>query len=399
MQSYIKKNIIAVLTSQLISKGVYGIAILLIIKYMSYDEYANYTFMMGLVAIISGMISSSINNIYIIGGHRFSEQINEILYLQIAVCILLSVAISFWFMLDYNVAIMVSMLSLAICLSEFTKTRYQQKLKFSKYNVIEMGRMILFFLFLLVYLIVNNYFITSNIVIILNAIALLMIVVIDGRKIFSFSLLSLENALKFIKEILSSRYKYLFMYIVILSIMGQTNIFFIKILGNAYDLAIYGVSNQFFSIYSMLISAVNSVFLPVIVNSKDDYVGDLWNFKFCVAGKLLICCIILDAFLAVFVHFYFAGKYDESIPLICIYSILSVVSVVLVPYVNIVLKNFEFLFMMLVSIGAMLLNVFLGVVLFLWFGVVGMAVSTLISYTFLNLCGYFRAKSMLVECI
>lgn len=399
MQSYIKQNIIAVLTSQLISKGVYGIAILLIIKYMSYDEYANYTFMMGLVAIISGMISGSINNIYIIGGRRFSEQINEILYLQIAGCILLSVAISFWFMLDYGVAIMVSMLSLAICLSEFTKTRYQQKLKFSKYNVIEMGRMTLFFLFLLAYLIVNNYFITSNIVIILNAIALFMIVVIDGRKIFSFSASSLENALKFIKKIVFSRYKYLFMYIIILSIMGQTNIFFIKMLGNAYDLAVYGVSNQFFSIYSMLINAVNSVFLPVIVSSKDDYVGDLWNLNFCVAWKLLICCSILDAFLAAFVHFYFVGKYDESISLICIYSILSVISVVLVPYVNIVLKKFEFLFMFLASVGAMLLNIFLGVVLFLWFGVVGMAVSTLISYTFLNLCGYFRAKSMLVKCI
>lgn len=394
MQGYMKQNIIAVLTSQFISKGVYGIAILLIMKYMSYDEYANYTFMMGLVAIISGMISSSINNIYIIGGRRFSEQINEILYLQIAGCILLSVTISFWFMLDYSVALMVSMLSLAVCLSEFTKTRYQQKLKFSNYNMIEMGRMILFFIFLLVYLIANNYFITSNIVIILNTIALLMIAIIDGREIFSFSASSLENALEFIKKIVLSRYKYLFMYIVVLSIMGQTNIFFIKILGNAYDLAIYGVSNQFFSIYSMIISSVSSVFLPVIVNSKEDCVGDLWHFNFSMVGKLFTCCIILDVFLAAFVHFYFAGKYDEAISLICIYSILAAISVVLVPYVSVVLKNFEFFFMMLVSLGAMLINILFGVTLFLWIGVVGMAISTLISYTFINLCGYFRAKSI-----
>lgn len=399
MQGDIKQNIIAVLTSQFISKGVYGIAILLIMKYMSYDEYANYTFMMGLVAIISGIIASSINNIYIIGGRRFSEQINEILYLQIAGGILLSGVMSLWFMLDYSVALMVSMLSLAVCLSEFTKTRYQQKLKFSNYNMIEMGRMILFFVFLLVYLIVNNYFITSNVVIILNTIAMLMIAVIDGRKIFSFSASSLENALKFIKKIALSRYKYLFMYFVILSIMGQTNMFFIKILGNAYDLAIYGVSNQFFLIYSMLINAVNSVFLPVIVNSKEDCVGDLWHFNFCVVGKLFTCCIILDAFLAAFVHFYFAGKYDEAISLICIYSILAAISVVLVPYVSVVLKNFEFFFMMLVSLGAMLINILFGVTLFLWIGVVGVAISTLISYTFLNLCGYFRAKSMLVKCI
>lgn len=166
----ISKSIFHVTASNFFAKFIYGIIMLLIIRYSSYEEYADYTFYISIVSIVSGFFISGVNNVFITGHAELQDESSYVLS-QIIFCIASIMSISMAYSLSYTSTLSLILLCTAMCLSEFIKTIYQQRLIFSKYIHVEISRVCIYAILIYFLLIYYQFNLFAHCVLFANAMA------------------------------------------------------------------------------------------------------------------------------------------------------------------------------------------------------------------------------------
>ncbi|TYZ20639.1 lipopolysaccharide biosynthesis protein [Selenomonas ruminis] len=395
------KDMLYVFMTSFFSKGIMGVITLLIIKYMDYEEYALYTFLLSVSGLVSGIFVASVNNIYIVGCNKLSLEKDKtsLCLVQTVLVVVFTVLLGNIFAIEGTGLLAVTLLTVAVCFSEFIKTAYQNIQNFSQYNHVELYRVGIFAILIFVYVFLFTNSILAISVILLNSLAFLAAAMMN-KKVFSICSFNqcLGDGVKTFKIIFTSDYKFLFIYMALLTFLANVNVFFLRMVASESDLASYGVAFQFYNIYALVLGAITTVMFPGIVNAETKQkMKDLFELQSKIFKVMLLFVAVTDVFIVEFIKLYFVGKYDESILAFLVFSLLAVFSVMLSPYMTVVLKFECFKPLCKCVFGVVLLHCLSVFFLYPMLGILGMALSLSLSYTLINIYGYVKGKKFLMD--
>lgn len=395
------KAVFQVFSFDLASKIMLGILGLLLIRYLPQAEYAAYTFALSLVAFTSQGLAASFNRIYIVAYQKLQLQNTELAFLAlqlllIAGLILFGIPLSFFLGSLYWV---IAALATASCLSEFTKTFFQQDLKFLTLSLIEFCRSLLFFCCTLALIYFYRNELTASTILLVQVAALLGVSWwAIGKKLVQLETPGFSEITRFSSEIIRGEYRYLFAYFFILGIFTQTDIFMLSILGDDNMLATYGSAFRYYAILSLALGSVHIVLLPMIQKATNDQ--ELFEV-FAKHKKLILMFIptvMVSGWVAQWViPFVDNGKYPGAVLAFRILCVSAVISFAFSPHVNLLMRFGRFRFLFQLICIALVFNVIVNMLLIPEFGATGVAFATLASSAAVTVPIYFQSKKLVAE--
>ncbi|OGJ67188.1 hypothetical protein A3J34_00865 [Candidatus Peribacteria bacterium RIFCSPLOWO2_02_FULL_51_10] len=395
------KAVFQVFSFDLASKVLLGILGMLLIRYLPQAEYAAYTLALSLVAFSSQSLVASFNRIYIVAYQKLRLKNTEMAFLAlqlllIAGLILLGIPLSFSLGSLYWI---IAALAAAYCLSEFSKTFFQQNLKFLTFSLIEFCRSLLFFCCTLLLIQLQKHELTAGAVLLIQTAALLGVSWwAIGKKLTNLQSAGFLEIARFSSEIIKGEYRYLFAYFFILGIFTQTDIFMIGILGDDSMLATYGSAFRYYSILSLALGSVHVVLLPMIQKASNDQ--ELFEV-FAKHKKMILMfipAVLLAGWLAQWaIPFIDNGKYPGAVLSFRILCVSAIISFAFSPHVNLIMRFERFRFLFRLICMALALNVAINMLLIPEFGAAGVAFATLISAAAVTIPIYFRSKKLVAE--
>ena len=394
-----KYDIVKIIISNFFSKGIIGIVSLLIMKYMAYNEYADFTYFLSISSILIGIFVTSINGIFIVKHKSLNLEGEEynLAIIQVIFVISMIILLQLMYSMKLNIFIALSILCVVICLSEFAKTYYQQKMIFSKYIMIEISRNMCYLILILGYLFLYSFELLAISVIFLNAISYIVGIIFNiNFQYIEKCKCDIKQLQNIVYKLFNGQSKYLFLYNALLAVLAQLNIFIIRNYGTAEQLASYGVAFQFYNIFILILSAISVVFFPGVQKIQNQHEIKLFfSFLRKVVGIMSVFIIICDFFIINFMDWYFRGRYESAIDVFIVFSILSGFSVALSPYMSIVMKFARFKEVFYVTLIIIIIYIITCCHVFFEFDIFGLSIMFLCSYTSLNLWGYFKEKKLL----
>ena len=121
-----------ILSADIFAKGVLALVTIALIRFLEPGSYATYTFGVAVATAASQTLASSFNRIYIVGHEKLalSERAEPFLGLQLALVLCVAVLAASWSDLFGGAYLAVVFLGLAMVLSDFAKTFFQQQHRF-----------------------------------------------------------------------------------------------------------------------------------------------------------------------------------------------------------------------------------------------------------------------------
>lgn len=395
------KAVFQVFSFDLVSKILLGILGLLLIRYLSQAEYAAYTFALSLIAFSSQSLVASFNRIYIVAYQKLRLKNTEMAFLAlqlllIAGLILLGTPLSMSLGSLYWI---IAALAAVNCLSEFSKTLFQQELKFLTFSLIEFSRSLLFFCCTLLLIYVQKHELTAGAILLTQTVTLLGVSAwVIGKKLGNLTSGGFSEVARFLTEITKGEYRYLFAYFFILGIFTQTDIFMLGLLGDNSMLATYGSAFRYYSILSLALGSVHVVLLPMIQKASNDQ--ELFAV-FARHKKMILMftpIVLLAGWLAQWaIPLIDNGKYPGAVLSFRILCVSAIISFAFSPHVNLVMRFERFRFLFRLICIALVLNVAINMLLIPKFGAAGVAFATLISAAAVTIPIYFRSKKLVAE--
>lgn len=395
------RAVFQVFSFDLASKALLGILGMLLIRYLPQAEYAAYTLALSLVAFSSQSLVASFNRIYIVAYKKLRLKNTEIAFLAlqlllIAGLILLGIPLSFSLGSLYWI---IAALAAATCLSEFSKTFFQQDLKFLTFSLIEFFRSVLFFCCTLLLVYLQQRKLTASAILLIQTVVLLGVSWRAlGKKLTGLKSAGFSEITRFSREIIKGEYRYLFAYFFILGIFTQTDIFMLGILGDNNMLATYGSAFRYYSILSLALGSVHVVLLPMIQQASND--RELFEV-FAKQKKMILIfipAVLLAGWLAQWViPFIDNGKYPGAVLSFRILCVSAIISFAFSPHVNLVMRFERFGFLFRLICIALILNVATNMLFIPKFGAAGVAIATLISAAAVTIPIYFQSKKLVTE--
>ncbi len=383
------------------SKILLGILGMLLIRYLPQAEYAAYTLALSLVAFSSQSLVASFNRIYIVAYQKLRLKNTEMSFLAlqlllIAGLVMLGTPLSLPLGSLYWV---IAALAAANCFSEFSKTFFQQNLKFLTFSLIEFCRSLLFFGCTLLLIYLQQHELTADAILLIQTAALLGVSWwAIGKKLTHLKGAGFSEIARFSTEIMKGEYRYLFAYFFILGIFTQTDIFMLGILGDNSMLATYGSAFRYYSILSLALGSVHVVLLPLIQKASNDQ--ELFAL-FARHKKMLLMfipAVLLAGWLAQwFIPFIDNGKYPGAVLCFRILCVSAIISFAFSPHVNLVMRFERFRFLFQLICIALVLNVAINMMLIPEFGAAGVAFATLISAAAVTIPIYFQSQKLVAE--
>lgn len=395
------KAVFQVFSFDLASKVLLGILGMLLIRYLPQAEYAAYTLALSLVAFSSQSLAASFNRIYIVAYQKLRLQNTEAPFLAlqlllIAGLILLGTPLLFALGGLYWI---IAVLAAANCLSEFSKTFFQQNLRFLTFSLIEFGRSLLFFICTLTLIWLYKNELTAGTILLVQTAALLGVSWwAIGKKLTHLKSTRLLEIARFSTEIMKGEYRYLFAYFFILGIFTQTDIFMLGLLGDDSMLATYGSAFRYYSILSLALGSVHVVLLPLIQKASNDQELFALFARHKKMILMFIPAVLLAGWLAQWaIPFIDNGKYPGAVLSFRILCISAIISFAFSPHVNLVMRFERFMFLFQLICIALVLNVAINMLLIPKFGASGVALATLISSAAVTIPIYFQSKKLVAE--
>ena len=393
------KSILQVISFDLVSKALLGITGIILIRFMAQTEYAQYTLAISLVMVVTQAFATSLNRLYIVGYQRLKLESSSSSFLgfQLVGIILLSVlalpfASSFkgiyWFIV---VAVV------ATCFSEFSKTFFQEKLKFLHFSFIEIGRTFLLAIGVILAIVIFGKSLCAYQVILIQAAAMgVVFLAVFSRKLELANLFRFREVISLASTIIRGEYKFLFIYFFLFAFFGQLDVFMLRGLANDVTLATYGSAFRYYTLVIMALGSVNNVFLPV-TQKIDDIQKLRATFKrYLKLAAVIAPVILLGAWASRWIiPVIDAGKYPQAVTVFRILAVSAVISIALSPFVNLVMKYEKFRFLFLTVLGAIVISAGLNLLLVPGLGAVGTAISTLISFGLVNGVVFLKAIKLL----
>jgi len=392
------KSIFQVFSLDILSKIVLGITGIILIRFMEPSEYARYILAVSAITIVTQAFSTSFNRLYIVGREKLSQDNNSgFLGFQLSALLVLALAglplvnrigPIYWFILFAAVA---------TALTEFSKTFFQEQLRFLRFSFIELFRTILILAGVMVCMTLVGKSLEAWQVLMVQFLGMIIVFSIAfGRRLEFGRMFKIAPAFSLIKNIVVEDYGYLFGYFFLFSFFGQLDIFMLRSLADSNSVAAYGSAFRYYALVILALSSVHAVLLPL--TQKAGSIGEIkaTNSRYTRLVLFLIPIILAGAWLSQWIiPMIDGGKYPQAIAVFRILAVSSILSLLFSPYVNTVMKFARFKFMLMLVSVAIALGILLNLLLAPALGAIGTAVSTLISFAFVNCSTFLKGRSLL----
>ena len=390
------KSVLQVFSLDIVAKVLLGLVGIILIRFMPKMEYALYTVAISVVSVITQTLASSFNRIYIVGSDQFSlgNASSSFLGLQLLIMLLLTllslplvgvVGSAYWF---------VMLLSLATCLSEFSKTFFQKQLKFVRFSLVELARVLAFGGAVIVLIYVVGHELNAWHVLLVQSLAMLVtFLTLSSKQLRIRDLVAVNAATQLAAKVLRGPYRYLFGYFFVLAFFTQVDVFMLRALADDSALATYGSAFRYYSLLSLALGAVHVVWLPVVQNVQS--LAELTTILVYHKRMVLLFApvVLMGAWAAQWIiPLIDMGKYPDAVLIFRILAISAIVSFAFSPYVNLVMRFEDFKFLFVLIILALLMDVGLNFALVPVHGPVGTAIAAFVAFGIVNGATFVRAK-------
>jgi O-antigen/teichoic acid export membrane protein len=395
------KSILQVFTFNIISKAIMGLTGILLIRYLSLSEYASFTLAFSIMMVVTQAITVSLNRIYIVGQRNlhFSNSSSPFLGFQLLGVLILAIVAFPFVGHSGNLYWFTAAAIIASCFSEFTKTFFQEKLKFVSYSSVEICRTLLVTVgTLLGILFLGNKLAAWQVLAIQAAAMSIIFLVVFGWRIDLRGLLKINEVLILAGTIIRGQFRYLFGYFFLFSFFGQLDVFMLRSLSNDATVATYGSAFRYYTLIIMALGSAHSVLLPMTQKAKStDELRKIFR-KFTRLVFVFAPVVLIGAWASRWIiPAIDAGKYPQAVTVFRILAISAIFSFALSPHVNLVMRYEKFKFLFVAVTIAALISVVSNIFLVPLLGAVGTAISTLISFAYVNGSVYLKARRLLTQ--
>lgn len=394
------KSIATVFSINLLSKGFLALSSFAIIHFMPVNQYAVYTLSLAITSLLTGTLATIFNPIYIVGYMRFYIGNNSAPYLGAQLIAVLATATLIYpfSKLEGSIFIILVLLALVNCCSDFLKTIYQQLLRFDRFAQIELSKSLFIVITLLCLITIYQERIHAWHTLLIQAAAVVVVVLPLLVKLDIFcDIHRIGIGLNICKKIILSEYRYLFGYFFVESIFGQLAVLMLKILNKEHELATYGSAFRYHSFLVFISSgAVQAVLLPTIqrVVSKAE-MNQIFT-KHLTLIFAYVPLIFVGAIAAQWIIPWIdGGKYPNAVRVFQILTASSIFLFAFNPYVNVILRFEKFIFLFVLICTIVIVKLFLSIVLIPSFGSIGAAWLTFIGHFVLNVSIFIYAKHII----
>ncbi len=393
------RSVLQVFSFNIVSKIIMGITGILLIRYMSLGEYASFTFAFSIMMVVTQAFTVSLNRIYIVGQRNLhlSDSSSPFLGFQLMVILVLAIATYPFVAGSRNLYWFTTAAIVATCFSEFTKTFFQEKMKFKSFSAVEICRTVLITIGTLLAIYFLGSKLTAWQVLGIQAVAMsLIFLAAFGRQLNIGELLKISRVLGLARTIIKGQFVFLFGYYFLFSFFGQLDVFMLRFLSNDATVATYGSAFRYYTLVIMALGSAHTVLLPM--TQKAQSVDELRTIfrKFKKLVFVFAPVVLLGAWASMWIiPAIDAGKYPQAVMVFRILAISAIFSFALSPHVNLVMRFEKFKFLFFAVIVAAAISIVLNIFLVPLWGAVGTAISTFVSFGYVNGMVYLKAKRLM----
>lgn len=390
--------IVQVFSSGLLSKGLMALGLVLLMRYLPTGQWADYTFAYALVGIASPMLSTLFNMIFIVGETKRTRRDTASFFAaQVWICTGLIAASCLVWRWEGDLLLAAALLNFTLCLSEFTKTCYQQQLQFARLSLVEFTRSAMFLLGIGGLLALRGERVTASEVLYVQAATMLPLVLpLAWRCLDRSSLWSIRDWGSVLVDLTTQRYRYVTGYYVLLTILGQAAVLLMKGMASEAELANFGAAIRIYGLLMLALHAVLVVQLPAIKQAAGvsgvRAILARHGRTIVPAAAVLAAGAFASPWLLPWID---GGKYPHAPYLLQILCLSVACSYALSPYAHVVMRAGDFRFMFRVMAVVAPLSILGCGCLLVYGGTYAMTWGFVATYLLANLATYYRAQQWL----
>jgi O-antigen/teichoic acid export membrane protein len=393
------KSILQVFSFDLLSRFLVGVLSFLLIRYMPPDEYGAYVFALSLSMVVAQSLASSFNRIYIVGYDTLNIGQSPSSFLGFQLLIIGAVVL---FSLPFQSIVgslywLIVLLIFTTCLSEFSKTDFQQELRFIPSSLVEVFRSALFLALVVALIFVLRYELESWHVLLGQASVMLLAFLIASRHRIDFkNLFRIQEGFRTARDVLRGKYRFLFIYFFLMAFFSQTDVFMLRIFGDSLALPTYGSAFRYYTLLLIGLGSLHTVLLPslqrtMMTSAISELLRRIRKLLF-----IFIPVVIVGAWASKWIIPWIdKGKYPDAVMAFQILSFSAIVSFAFSPYITVAMRFEDFGYLAFLTCIALILNILLNAALIPIMGAPGSAVATFISFGYVNVSGFFRVRKRL----
>ncbi|HXY22492.1 MAG TPA: polysaccharide biosynthesis C-terminal domain-containing protein [Burkholderiaceae bacterium] len=385
-----------VLSADIFAKGVLAFVTIALIRFLEPGTYAAYTFAIAVATAASQTLAASFNRIYIVGHEKLalSERVESFLGLQLALVLCVAVLAAGWSDLFGGTYLAVVFLGLAMVLSDFAKTFFQQQNRFSRYSGIEVARALLQAIAVAAVLTIGGERLRASPVLAAQATALLVASLAGlGTRVRWHRAADPRTYYPLAREILVGRYGVLVAYFGAVALFSQVDVFMLRWLAPTDSLAAYGAALRYYALLSLALGAVHAVLLPAIQKATSAQELAALYRKHSQLVLAFVPAVGILAFAAQWLlPLVDRGRYPESVTVFRVLALSSIVSFAFSPHVNLLMKLERFDFLLRLILVASAVAIALHAILIPRWGALGAAIATLLASALVTVRIFFCAR-------
>ena len=194
-------------------------------------------------------------------------------------------------------------------------------------------------------------------------------------------------------KIFMSSTVWLIAYIFTLTAFQRLDVFMLSHFSSAEELAVYGVSFQYYALALMALGAIHAVMLPKFskVEMQDHKKQRDFIFRWLkISGWLLIPVLLVDLFGKSLFLLVNGVQYEKSFDIFVVFSIGVLLSLMFSPLVNVLMARRQFRFLFFLAVMSLLLNFTGNYFLIPIWGGMGAATITIVSIGLINIPSFLK---------
>lgn len=394
----IKAKLLKILSLDVMAKIIFAIVSLSVIRIMPIDDFAIYTIALVTINLVTSVVSSIFNRIYIVADFKTNITVSSFLSFQLFLVVLIFILLfplNFLYEGFFELVFITTILQVFFM---FVQTYYQREMQFRAYYKVEFTRV---FVYVCMFIGLNyiNETISIENMLIIQAVASGFVFFIFGLRLLKLNeILEISNSLDFVKQIFHSSYKYIFLYSLVVVLLVNTDVYMLRLLDDKYQVAIFGAAFTYYAFLQVALGSVHKLLLPLIQKTTDiEELQKIMNEYKKITLWLLPIFIIGAISSAWIIPIVDNGKYPESIVIFQILTVSSYISFIFSPYSNIVLKFNENKYIFILYLSAFVIHIGVLFIIIPFYHACGIAFVSLITYGFVNYMTYLKSKKIIQD--
>lgn len=392
------KTIFKVFSADVFAKLIAMLTTILLIRFMSTHNYADYVIFIAVSNFFSQTAISSFGKMFIVDYKILKGRETTLLLIQI--CLALIVTFVFCLIqpiVRTNISGLL-FLMIATCFFGYGRIVFQQQCKFRLYSFIEIIRVFVFFVLLIIWYLGLKNEITSTAVVMFYAFSLICFIPLLKKKYTEIDWLQVIKFKEVLRIIFGHDQIYLFVYTALVAALTQIDVLALKTWGTDYHVATYASALKYYGMLLLLLYTIQNILLPKI-SLEEDYekIKKMYQ-QIDVLSMFLIVGISFAFILApILLPFIDGGKYPGSVSVFRILCISAVISFWSSPYNSFLIKEKKYFSTCIrFSIGVFIALIG-NYILIPHYNVIGTALITLLSFGFSNLTSRIHAQKIINE--